>query len=343
MAVIAVIFAGCGSEAVRPAAATVNGHRISVATIEDALDRFASSKEFKNAAAGQDPEAFKRQYQQTVLSRLIRREVLEAVAAEEGVEVTDQEVSDRMEQVISDVGGEKTFETELANRNLTKEEVEGFVRDSLLEQALRDKVTKDTEPTDTELETYYQDNLDRFTEIHTEHILVNSNAKAVDISRQLKAAPEDQVDSLFAKLARKYSTDTGSAQRGGDLGFVPESQFVPEYTQSVSQLDIGEISNPIRTQFGYHVVRLLGQRHTPLKKIRSQLLGELGGKRQEDAWQEFLANAYEEADVTVNSRYGELDPETHMVVNADANTIPGAEPAPATPTPNPSVRPTPIG
>jgi foldase protein PrsA len=148
---------------------------------------------------------------------------------------------------------------------------------------------------------------------------------------------------LFADLAREFSTDTASAKRGGDLGFVPGSQFVPEYTQGVANLEVGEISNPIRTQFGFHVVRFLGERSTPIEDVRPQLIGELSAQRTEDAWQEFLTQAYEEADVTVNSRYGELDPETHMVVNADANFIPGAEPPPATPTPNPTLRPTPIG
>jgi foldase protein PrsA len=343
MVFVALLAGGCGSDAVRPAAAVVSGKRISISTVEDSLDRFASSKEFKNAAAGQDPEAFKRDYQQTVLSRLIRREVLSVAAEEAGVEVTETDVSDRLDQVISDVGGQEQFETELANRNLTQEEVEGFVRDSLVEEALREAVTKGTEPTDTEIEAYYQGNCECVTEIYTQHILVNDNARAVDISQQLKAAPASKVDDLFAKLARKFSTDTASAKRGGDLGFVPESQFVPEYTQSVAELDKGEISNPIRTQFGYHVVRLLGERFTPLNKIREQLIGEIGTKRQEDAWNEFLSQAYEDADITVNSRYGELDPESHMVVNADANSIPGAEPPPPTPTPNPTTRPTPIG
>jgi foldase protein PrsA len=344
LAPVALFVAGCGSDAVRPAAAVVNGQRISISTIQDSLDRFASSKEFKNAAAGQDPEAFKRDYQQTVLSRLIRREVLSVAAEEAGVEVTEKDVSDRLDQVISDVGGQEQFETELANRNLTQEEVEGFVRDSLVEEALREEVTKRSEPTDAEIEAYYRENIDRFTEIHTQHILLKSNAEAIDISQQLRAAPPSRVDDLFAKLARKFSIDTASAKRGGDLGFVPESQFVPEYTQSVAQLDEGEISNPIRTQFGYHVVRLLGERSTPLGKIRDQLLGEIGTQRQEDAWNEFLSQAYDDADITVNSRYGELDPESHMVVNADASSIPGAEAPPPTPTPNPTApRPTPIG
>jgi foldase protein PrsA len=348
LCIVAVLgAASCGGDegggGSRSAAAVVNGDRISVATIQDSLDRFVDSKEFENATAGQDPEAFKRQYQQTVLSRLIRREVLSTAAEEAGIEVTDAEVSDRLDQVVEDVGGQEQFETELANRNLTQEEVEGFVRDSLLEEALRAEVTKDVAPSDDEIEAFYEENIDQFNEIHTAHILVASNKRAVEISQQLKAASQDEVDSLFADLARKFSTDTASAKRGGDLGFVAVSQFVPEYTQAVALLDEGEISNPIRTQFGYHVVRLLGERATPLEDVRDQLVGELGTQRQEEAWQEFLADAYENSEISVNSRYGELDPESHMVVNADAASIPGAEPPAETPTPSPSFRPTPIG
>lgn len=342
-AVAILVMAACGSEVARPAAAVINGERITVATIEDSLDRFVDSNEFENASAGQDPEAFKREYQQTVLSRLIRREVLSAEAAEAGIEVTAAEVTERLDQVIEDVGGKEQFDAELSNRNLTQEEVEGFVRDSLLEEVLREEVTQTVEPTDDEIGTYYQDNIDRFSEIHTAHILVETNGRAVEIWQRLRAAPADKVDGLFADLAREFSIDTASAKRGGDLGFVPGSQFVPEYTQGVAQLQEGEISNPIRTEFGFHVVRFLGERSTPIEDVREQLLGEMGTQRQEEAWQDFLTQAYADADVTVNSRYGELDPDSHMIVNANANSIPGAEAPPPTPTTDPTFRPTPIG
>jgi foldase protein PrsA len=339
---ILILLTACGSETTRPAAAVVDGNRITVATIEDSLDRFVGSKEFENAAAGQDPEAFKREYQQTVLSTLIRREVLTAEAERAGVEVSDQEVNDRLDQVIEDVGGQKQFETELSNRNLTQDEVEGFIRDSLLEEALRAEVTQASEPTDQDVQSFYEENIDRFSEIHTAHILVEDNKRAVDISQQLKEAPAGEVDKLFGDLAREFSIDTASAKRGGDLGFVPSGQFVPEYTQGVATLEVGEISNPIRSQFGFHVVRLLGRRTAPLADVRDQLVTELGTQGQEQAWQDFLTKAYEDADVTVNSRYGELDPVSHMVINADANSIPGAEEPPSTPTPT-SPPPTPIG
>jgi foldase protein PrsA len=339
--VVIVGLAACGSETARPAAAVVNGRRITVGTIEDSLDRFVSSKEFETAVAEQDPEAFKREYQQTVLSRLIRREVLAAEAEDAGVEVTEKDVQDQLDQVIEDVGGQEQFQTELDNRNLSQEEVEGFVRDSLIEQALREEVTADLAPTDAELEEYYQDNIDQFSEIHTAHILVETNERAVELWQRLRAAPADEVEELFADLARKFSIDTASAKRGGDLGFVQGSQFVPEYTQGVASLAVGEISNPVRTQFGFHVIRLIDERSTPFEDVRDRLVGELGAQRQEEAWQEFLTEAYAGADVTVNSRYGELDPETHLVVNADASTIPGAEEPPPSPTPSP--RPTPIG
>jgi parvulin-like peptidyl-prolyl isomerase len=332
-AVATALLAACGSEVTRPAAAVVNGTRITVAEIEDSLDRFVSSKEFENALAGRDPEEFKREYQQTVLSRLIRREVLADEADEAGIEVSDEEVQERLDQVIEDVGGQDQFETELSNRNLTQDEVEGFVRDSLIEEALRAEVTADTQATEDELQEFYEENISRFNEIHTAHILVETNERAIELSQRLKSAPAKEVDELFAELARKFSIDTASAKRGGDLGFVPSSQFVPEYTQAVENLEVGEISDPVRTQFGFHVVRFLDERPTPFEDVRDQLAAEVGGQREEEAWQEFLADAYADADVTVNSRYGELDPVTHTVMNADANTIPGAEEPSPTPTP----------
>ncbi len=96
---------------------------------------------------------------------------------------------------------------------------------------------------------------------HAEHILIKvgagvtaaaAQAKIVEISRQIK--PDG---SNFADLAKKYSQDEGSAAAGGDLGFAARGQFVPAFEQVLFALKPGEISAPVQTNFGFHLIRLL--------------------------------------------------------------------------------------
>jgi parvulin-like peptidyl-prolyl isomerase len=334
--VLVVLLAACG-DALEPRAAVVNGNAIEAKQIETALDSFVTSEQFDQLTQSKDPEQVKREYEQVVLSRLIRREVLAAEAEAAGIEVTDQDVADRMEQIRADFENEKEFLAEIERQGLTLEEVEGLVRDSLIEERLREEITGNVEPTTAEVESFYDESVERFTEVRTAHILVETNKEAINVLERLEAAPQDEIESTFADLAKEFSIDEASAKNGGDLGYQNPSGFVPEYSQALGSLDEGEITEtPVRSQFGFHIIRLIDRRVTPFEEVREQLTEELRGQQQEDEWTEFLGRAYEEADVDINSRYGVLDPETFLVVNADGSAIPGGEEPPPRPTPDPN-------
>jgi parvulin-like peptidyl-prolyl isomerase len=117
---------------------------------------------------------------------------------------------------------------------------------------------------------------DRYTadygEFHTRHVLISPKplgegeegtkdadgvalAKARAVADQLKQNPNDQ--TLWNELATQYSDDPGSAPSGGDLGFVGKGQFVKEYEDAVRTLQIGQVSDPVKSSYGYHVIQLL--------------------------------------------------------------------------------------
>jgi len=333
---LVMLLAGCG-EAFDQTAAVVNGEPIEVQQVETALDSFVASEQFDQLTQSKTHALVKREYEQVVLSRLVRRAVLRAEAAEAGIEVSDQDVDERLEQIRADFENEEEFLAEVEKQGLTLKEVEGFVHDAILEERLREEITGDVAPTSEEIESFYDEQVDRFTEVRTAHILVENNKDAVEVLERLEAAPPHETDATFAKLAKEFSIDTGSAPNGGDLGYQNPSGFVPEYSQALGSLDEGEITNaPVRSQFGFHIIRLIDRRVTPFEDVREQITSELTGQQQEDAWMDFLGEAYEEAGVEINSRYGVLDPRTFLVVNADGSTIPGAEEPPPTPTADPN-------
>ena len=111
-----------------------------------------------------------------------------------------------------------------------------------------------------------------FGEFHARHILITPKpsgdaadasavadttalAKARAIADQLKGAPGDQ--ALWNSLASQYSDDPGSKDSGGDLGFVAKGQFVKEFEDAIHTLQIGQVSDPVKSQYGYHVIQLL--------------------------------------------------------------------------------------
>lgn len=109
---------------------------------------------------------------------------------------------------------------------------------------------KDIKVTDKELKDYYNNYK---PEIKVRHILVKDEKTANDIKQQLDKGAN------FADLAKKYSTDTGSAQNGGDIGWITNqtaSQFDPDFIKAAYALKVNQISAPVKSQFGYHIIEV---------------------------------------------------------------------------------------
>ncbi|MDP9067513.1 MAG: peptidylprolyl isomerase [Actinomycetota bacterium] len=327
-----LLASGCG-DLLEPAAAVVAGQKITVDEISADLNRFAASAEFKRLSEQGDAQELKRQVEQQLLTQAIRRAVLEPKAAEFGITVSEEELTQRLDEVKADFETEAAFEEALKEQGLTFDQLEELVRDSLLEEELRAKVTENAGPTEEDLQAFYEENEARFQETAAQHILVEGKALAQRLSRQLQAAPPRQVETLFAKLAKEHSTDQSNAGRGGDLGFFSPGEFVPPFEAAAADLEIGEVSDPVKTEFGFHVIRVTDRRLAPFEDVVGQIEQELGTGAADEAWEEYVAQAYEEADVKVNPRYGEFDEETFQVVDPSAEDVPGAEVPDETPAP----------
>jgi parvulin-like peptidyl-prolyl isomerase len=166
-----------------------------------------------------------------------------------------------------DSGVPKGFENDpqLARQ---KQEYDGIALNSLVEQAVLDAQSRADGfafSADDISARYRQE----FGQFRTRHILIKLEAntkkdpadveadakeKADGIAKQLRAAPNDQ--DLWNKLAKENSEDTGSKDKGGEVGWNSKGQLVPEYENAVKALAIGQISDPIKSQFGFHVIQL---------------------------------------------------------------------------------------
>jgi len=328
----AVAFAACGdAEITAPAAATVDGEKITVDEVERELAKFEDTGQFEALTAEEEPDKVRRQFQQGYLSQIIRRNVMRPLAEERGLEVGQSEVDEALETIEADFPSEEEFETALDQQGLSPGQLPELVRDQLTEEALREDITAEIEPSDDHLQSFYDENIDRYSQTKASHILLAKRAQAEGVASQLQGAKANEIDELFAEQARKLSEDPGSGKKGGDLGYFGAGQLVPEFEQAAGELELGEVSDPVQSEFGFHIIRLTDRRLQPFEEVRDQIAQELSGAEAEEAFQELIVQAYEDADVRVNSRYGELDPETQRIADATAEDVPGAEEPAETP------------
>jgi peptidyl-prolyl cis-trans isomerase C len=155
-----------------------------------------------------------------------------------------------------------------------------FVRNKVLMEALLDKATKSA-VTEEARRKLYEESVSKLTpeeEVRARHILVDSEDKAKEVIAKLKAGGE------FAALAKEYSKDPGAAE-GGDLGYFTKDQMVVEFADAAFKMKKGDISDPVKTQFGWHVIKLEDRRQKPVpafEQVKDQIEQFLVRKAQSD-------------------------------------------------------------
>ena len=193
-------------------------------------------------------------------SQLLEQMMIEKILTEK-YEVTDEEINTEFEAVKAQYG--ESFELVLAQNGFTEDTFKNNVRFGLLQQ----KATADVEVTDEEIQAYFDENFagSGATELNARHILVEDEKAAKEVIAKLDAGED------FAKLAGEFSTDTGSAAQGGDLGWFSEGMMVPEFQDAAAALEKDEISAPVKSEFGYHIIQLLDKRDITLENKKEEI------------------------------------------------------------------------
>ena len=248
-----VLLTGCGKKDV---AATVNGKDIS---IEDYEREYKMQAQQAMAQYGEDFLTQKTQdgkqtmgemMRQNTLDNLVRFEIYKQDAESKGIKISDKDVDAEFDKMVKMYGGEEKLQAALKENNLTEEKMKEYTKTNLLMQQYQEKMMKEMEPKEEELKKYYDEHKDEFKTAEASHILVKTKEEAEAIKKELDGGAD------FAKLAKEKSLDTGSAENGGSLGQFTPGQMVKEFDEKVFSMKPGEISDPVKTQFGYHIIKL---------------------------------------------------------------------------------------
>jgi peptidyl-prolyl cis-trans isomerase C len=324
-----LLLAGCGggdgnntSEDVPDdAVALVGDQEISKSQFDSLIAQArASAKQQKRTFPKAGTPEFKN-LQNQGLEYLIRRAEFEQKAEDLDVEVSEKQVDERLEQLKKQFysGNDKKFRDSLKKLLLTEEQVKRDVRAQLLEEQLYKKVTEDAKVSDAEIEKFYKENKSQYQQAATRevrHILVKTRQKANALHRQLRSGGN------FANLAKKNSEDPGSKSQGGKLT-VSKGQTVPPFDRAAFALKKNELSDPIKTQYGWHIIEPLSEvkkaSTTPLPQVKEAIKQQLLSEKKTKEMREWIEGLKDEFDVAYQVGYAPPKTNTTSTQSSDDN------------------------
>jgi foldase protein PrsA len=329
VASVAVLAAGCSDLGVRNQdAATVNGVAIPTERLTEMtkaqLGQQQMATQQQGQPASQDIEGATRQ----ALEGLIQFQLVLDGAKKAGITIEESDVDARMEQLKQQVAAQgQNYQELLETRQLS----ENILRDQQRVQLAVDLLAVKLVPysPDAVLRATLDKRKDDFLEVHVRHVLVKDKDTADQVRQEL-------IDSGdWSAVAKRRSIDTQSKDKAGDLGFNAKGATVKEFETAEFALAAkgdckgktsgsctSPISQPVKTQYGFHVLQVVGVRLPALdNELRSKLEPTVKDRRQQ-AVQRWFEEQVKQADVTVNPRFGRWDAEQGKVV--DRETAPGA-------------------
>jgi parvulin-like peptidyl-prolyl isomerase len=288
VALAVLVATACGSSdqsVPSDAVAVVDGTPVTKTDLDALLLRAKKSYTAQKRAFPKAGTAEYQALQTQAVAFLVQRAEYDKRAADLKLTVTDKELQTRIDQVKKQyfAGSQVKLDKQLKVQGYTTESFQADIRAQLLSQKIYDEVTKSANVTDAAITKYYNDNKAQYSIAESRdvrHILVKTRAEADKIYNEIKAGGD------FAALAKKYSIDPGSKATGGKLT-ISRGQTVAPFDTTAFLLATNQVSRPVKTQFGYHVIQPLSAvkpaKTSPLKDVKAQIKAQLEEKSKNDA------------------------------------------------------------
>lgn len=274
VSIIAIASTGCSMIAKtqsginNSAVAKVNGEKITRAQIDEKMKPYIVQIKQSYTAADQINSAIKTE-KSTLLDQMILNVIFAQKAKEYNISVSDSDLSKQLKSIKANYKTDAEWKSALSSNGYTEAALKDDIKTSLLTSKVVDYLTKNTKITDKQIQDYYNKNQESYTEqkntIHLSHLLVATEAAA-------KAA-KDRVDKGedFAKVASEVSTDTNSKANGGDLGETEIASlgttYVAAFANAAKALKQGEVSAPVKSTYGWHVIKCTSRTNYPVKSL----------------------------------------------------------------------------
>lgn len=285
--------------------AKVNGEEISKAQIEEAFKAAVQASGVK--ADDLTPDQKLNGYRQ-ILDELIMDKLVAKAAA--GETVSDEDVNAEIAKLKKQFPSEEAFETQLKEAGQSPEKLNTAIRTMLQQQHWMQSQIKDGDKIDeAEAKKFYDTNTEEFKNPETvkaSHILFMVNKDdSEEVVKQKeaaakKAAARAKKGEDFNKLAKELSEEPGAKESGGDLGFFAKDRMVPEFAEVAFSQKPGDISAPVKTQFGWHVIKVTDKKPAgtvPFEEVKDQITAYLKSAKQREAVQAVLKKLKDSAQI----------------------------------------------
>lgn len=278
-------------------AATVNGEPIYAREVDRYVREIGArfGVDFSKADAARQRQEVAR----SVLEQLIERTLILQEARRTGRLASDAAVEDRLRKIAASFPSLQDFERTLTEQGISRTELQERVRFELTVRRIVEDL-KVPSPTEQEARAYFEAHRQAFDEperVRVRHVLVRTEAEArVALARLRRGEP-------FAKVAKDLSQDPGTRDRGGEVGLVAPGQTLPDFERVAFSLKPGELSEPVRTAFGYHIVQVTER--LPAKKatwggVRHQVLQLLRENKRREAFEAWVKDLRNRARIVVH-------------------------------------------
>lgn len=314
---ISMVLTGCQKKP-KDAVATIDGEYITVDDIQPIYEMIKNQyggEALFNDKTDQGKEMIHRAKVQAT-QEVINTKVMEKLAKDYEVTVDEAKIDEKLEEIKAQFGGEEVFNQIIQQDGMSVDELKENIRKNLVMAGLNDKLVEKYQPSEEDITKEINDNKKKYTQYNANHILIKNtdeagqklkgeelNAKKAEAEEILK---EIKDGGDFEAIAKEKSQD-GSKENGGNLGNFYAEKMVKPFAKALEKLEVGQVSEIVETEFGYHIIKLNTKEEDPEKfdeeykkeiseEIKSTTIQENAQKELEKTKKAMKARIFENAE-----------------------------------------------
>ena len=307
--IVAVALAGgCGNKIPAGAIATVGDGVVTKAQFDKLIDQAKAQAKSQQGSPPFPAEGTPQynSYAARVVQYLVQQELISQYAKQHDITVTDKEVQDRITQIEQAYGGAKKVDDILKQQGMTRADLQVLMKGQILGTKVQQALTKSITITDAQMQQFWKQHSSEFQQPPTRtvrHILVKTKAEAEKVRALLVADPSD---ANWKTVAKRYSTDPGTKDNGGNLGPVKKGMMVPPFDKAAFSLKKGVISQPVKSQLGWHILEVVSinpGKSVTFEQSKDRIKQTLMAQEQQKVWQDWLTKAEKDAKIMYAAGY----------------------------------------